>query len=267
MPRLAVVGHVEWVDFVPIERLPQQGEVVHAHGAFARAGGGGGVVAVVLAELFGAEVDFFTALGDDPHGRAAAEQLADRGVTLHVGWQRADPTRRAVTLLEGDGERTIVTVGERLEPRGADELDWDRLHRCDGVYFTAGDPSALRHARDARVLVASPRGRASLAAGPTIDALVYSRSDPDESQWARQIEDRARLLVETRGAEGGVWWGESEGSWEARPPSGPIRDAYGAGDAFAAGFLFGLAEGRSVAAAAALGAEAGARMLTRRGAP
>jgi ribokinase len=260
------VGHVEWVDFVPIARLPRQGEVLHAEGAFARAGGGGSVAAAVLAEL-GAEVDFFCALGDDALGRSAAEQLSERGVTVHAAWREDEPTRRALTLLEGDGERTIVTVGDRLEPRGEDDLDWACLGRMDGVYFTAGDLQAIEHAREASVLTASPRGRATLAQGPRIDALVFSRSDPDESQWARQLEDKARLLVETRGAEGGVWWGESEGSWRAVAPKGPIRDAYGAGDSFAAAFTLGLAEGRTVAEAAALGAEVGARMLTRRGAP
>jgi ribokinase len=266
MPRLAVVGHVEWVDFIQIERLPHQGEVVHAWGAFSRAAGGGGVVAVVLAEL-GAEVDFYCALGDDALGHAAAEQLAERGVTVHVGWRQDEPTRRALTLLEGDGERTIVTVGDRLEPRGGDDLDWDRLRGTDGAYFTAGDTGALEAARQARVLVASPRGRDTLADGPMIDALVYSRGDPDESRWAGQLEGRARLLVETRGAEGGVWWGESSGSWEAIPPDAPMRDAYGAGDSFAAAFTLALADGRGAAEAAALGARAGARMLIRRGAP
>jgi ribokinase len=266
MPRLAVVGHVEWVDFVPIERLPHQGEVVHAQGAFARAGGGGGVAASVLAEL-GAEVDFFCALGDDALGRAAAEQLNERGVSVHAAWREGEPTRRALTLLEGDGERTIVTVGERLEPRGEDDLDWARLRLMDGVYFTAGDLGALERAREAKVLTASPRGRETLGQGPTIDALVFSRGDPDESQWARQLEPRARLLVETRGAEGGVWWGESEGSWKAMAPDGPIKDAYGCGDSFAAAFTLGLAEGRGVAGAAELGAQMGARMLTRAGAP
>jgi ribokinase len=266
MPRLAVVGHVEWVDFIPIARLPQQGEVVNAEGASARAAGGGGVVAAVLAEL-GAQVDFFCALGDDAHGHAAADQLAERGVTVHVAWRAGEPTRRALTLLEGDGERTIVTVGERLEPRGEDDLDWDRLERADGVYFTAGDPGALQQARQARVLVASPRGRATLRDGPVIDALVFSQRDQDERTWAHQLEDRARLLVETRGAAGGVWWGASEGSWPAIAPDGPIKDAYGCGDSFSAGFTFGLAEGRTVAEAAALGAECGARTLTRSGAP
>jgi ribokinase len=74
-------------------------------------------------------------------------------------------------------------------------------------------------------------------------------------------------MVETRGIDGGIWWGESTGSWDAIPPEEPIKDAYGAGDSFAAAFTFGLADGRSVSEAAALGAREGARMLTRAGAP
>jgi ribokinase len=267
MTRLAVVGHVEWVDFIPVERMPRPGEVMHAQGtAFARAAGGGGVVAGVLAEL-GADVDFFCALGDDAHGHAAADQLAERGITAHVAWRADQPTRQAVTLLERDGERSIITVGERLEPLGSDELDWELLAESDGAYFTAGDVGALERTRSTPVLVASPRGRSALAAGPPIDALVFSQRDRDEAEWARRLEQKARLMVETRGAEGGVWWGSSEGDWAAVPPGGPIQDAYGCGDSFAAGFTFGLAAGSTLDEAAALGARCGARCLTRAGAP
>ncbi len=267
MPRVAVVGHVEWVDFIPIARMPQQGEVAHALGAFTRAAGGGGVAAAVLAEL-GAEVDFFCALGDDPHGHAAAEEITGRGIKLHVAW-RPEPTRRAVTLLEADGERTIVTVGERLQPTGSDELEWERIDECDGVYFTDGDAGALEYARRARVLVASPRGRGALdrQAAPVIEAIVYSRGDSHEREWAQRLEPHTRLMVETRGGEGGAWWGESEGSWRAVALDGEPKDAYGCGDSFAAAFTFGLADGMEVAGAAELGARAGARCLTRAGAP
>ena len=266
MTRVAVVGHVEWVDFVPLQRFPQPGEVVHANGAFARAAGGGGVVAVVLAEL-DAEVDFFCALGRDGTGRAAAAQLAERGVQVHAAW-RDEPTRRALTLLEAGGERTIVTIGERLEPLGSDGLAWERLGEADGVYFTAGDSAALQRAREANVVVASPRGRGALEReGPAIDALVFSARDRDEGEWARRTAHRARILVATDGANGGQWWGERKGSWLATEPPGELSDAYGCGDSFAAGFTLGLASGASVAEAAALGASCGARCLSRAGAP
>jgi ribokinase len=263
--RVAVVGHVEWVDFVPVARFPAPGEVVHADGASSRAGGAGSVVAAVLAEL-GAEVDFFCALGRDPHGEAAAAELTERGVDMQVAW-REEPTRRAVTLLEDDGERTIITIGERLDPRGSDALDWGRLSRADGVYFTAGDAGALAHARSAGTLTASPRGRAALDAGPDIDALIFSAGDRDEREWAERLRSRARLLVATEGKHGGHWSGESHGRWASVPPPGPPRDAYGCGDSFAAAFTFALAAGRPVADAARLGAQWGARALTRVGAP
>jgi ribokinase len=266
MTRVAVVGHVEWVDFIPVERFPEPGEVVHAHGTFARAAGGGGVVASILAELE-AEVDFFCALGRDPHGEAAAQELSRRGVSVQVAW-RDEPTRRAVTLLDDSGERTIVTIGERLEPYGSNPLEWDRLRDADGVYFTAGDPGALERARAARVVVASPRGRHALQTeGPPIDALVFSANDRSELQWAERTARRTRLLVETNGAHGGRWWGESEGTWLPVEPPGKPHDSYGCGDSFAGGFMLGLARGESVAEAAGLGARLGAEVLTRVGAP
>ena len=265
MTRVAVVGHVEWVDFVPVEHFPAPGEILHAHDSFARAGGGGSVVAVALARL-GAEVDFFCALGDDRLGHDAEERLRGHGVHTHVAW-RDEPTRRAVTLLDDGGERTIITLGERLAPLGSDQLEWSRLGDADGVYFTAGDERALEHARRARIVVASPRGRAALErAGSPIDGLIYSARDAGESEWARRVEAGMRLLFATQGAAGGRWWGESEGRWAAVAPPGEPRDAYGCGDSFAAGVAFGLAEGVSVAEAAALGARCGARCLTEAGA-
>lgn len=264
MTRVGVVGHIEWVDFLPVPRFPRRGAVIHAEGGSLRAGGGGGVAASVLAEI-GAEVDFFTALGDDADGHAAVAQLQERGARMHVAW-RAEPTRRAVTMLEPSGERTIITVGERLEPHGSDELDWERLRDAGSVYFTAGDAGALEHARRAAVVVASPRARAVLETS-TVDALVFSESDPDESEWARRTAPHARLLVATEGERGGRWWGQSEGRWVPAPLPGPARDSYGCGDSFAAGFTFGLGRGDTIDAAAALGAQLGALALTRVGAP
>ena len=266
MTHIAVIGHVEWADFVLVPRLPLRGEVLGAQDAFARAGGGGAVAATVLAEL-GADVDFYCALGPDTEGHAAVAQLEERGVRVHVAW-RDQPTRRAVVLLEPGGERTIITLGERLEPHGSDDLEWDRVKHASSVYFTAGDAGALRHANDAPIVVATPRARSVLDAGAaSIYALVFSEGDEDERAWADRVSAHARLLVATEGDRGGRWWGESEGRWAAALLPGPAHDAYGCGDSFAAAFTLGLGRGDSIADAAKLGAEAGALALTRIGAP
>ena len=266
MMRVAVVGHVEWVEFIEVDRFPHEGDIAHAERSFTRAAGGGGVVAVVLAGL-GADVDFFCALGRDANGEAAVRELTERGIHMEVAW-RDEPTRRAVTLLGPAGERTIITIGDRLEPLGRDQLQWERLGDAGGVYFTAGDAAALERARQSSVVVASPRARDALEhGGPPIDALVFSDRDTSELAWAERVADRTRLLVGTDGDQGGRWWGESEGSWSAAPPPGPPRDSYGCGDSFAAGFTYGLAGGASVDEAAELGARCGARTLTISGAP
>ena len=55
--RLAVVGHVEWVEFLSVPHLPAAGEIVHATDSWAEPGGGGAVAAVQLAKLGGAAGD------------------------------------------------------------------------------------------------------------------------------------------------------------------------------------------------------------------
>jgi ribokinase len=264
--RVAVVGHVEWVDFLRVARYPPRGGVEAATRVRAQAGGGAVVAAATLAQL-GAEVDFFCALGDDEQGRAAERELTGRGIVVHAA-RRATATRYVFTLLDDGGERTIVTIGERLQADAGDRLDWDRLDGADGVYLTAGDAAAARRARRARVLVATPRICERLKdPSLAIDALVFSGSDDHEVSWAQRLAGQTRLMVATEGSRGGRWWGESEGRWQAVAPPGEIRDSYGCGDAFAGGFTFGLSRGLAPGEAAAVGARCGAEMLTRVGAP
>jgi len=266
MPRVAVIGHVEWVQFLRVDTFPVPGEIQRAHRESTHAGGGAVVAAAVLAE-FGAEVEFYGAVGSDDIGDAAVSELTERGMTVHAA-RRPGPTREVLTLLDRNGERTILPIGERLQPEGDDALDWDRVAGTDAAYITAGDQGALRRARTAPVLVATPRLRERLEdPGVHIDALVFSATDDVEVAWADRLRSESRLMIATEGAEGGHWWGASEGRWAAVAPPGPVRDSYGCGDAFAAGFTCGLAAGDPVARACELGARWGAEMLTRVGAP
>jgi ribokinase len=264
--RVAVVGHLEWVEFVRGDHVPAAGEIVHAHDSFEEPAGGGAVAAVQLARLAG-EATFLTALGDDELARRSRARLAELGVTVRDA-TRESPTRRGLTFLDRRGERTIITIGERLAPRGRDPLDWEDLGRADGVYLTAADEEGLHAARAARVLVASPRaGRLLHRAGVRLDALVYSDRDELETAFARALDPPPTLLVATRGAEGGRYesaQGQS-GSWPAAPLPGPVADTYGAGDSFAAALTFALARGDDPEAAPALAARAGAICLTGRG--
>ena len=260
--RLAVVGHVEWVDFVRVGRLPRSGEIVTVAESWAEAAGGGAVAAVELAKLAG-QASLFTALGDDDLGRRARDQLERQGLAVHATTV-PKPQRRTVTFLEASGERTIVVIGEKLRPRRDDALPWDDLADVDGVYFTGGDPGAVHAARRARVLVATARELETLQkAGVELDALVASATDPSERYERGDLSPPPCLVVRTRGREGGEM--EPGGAFPAVEPPAPIADTYGAGDCFAAGLTFALAEGRSPRDAVAFAAARGAAALTRGG--
>ena len=264
--RVAVVGHVEWADFAVVERLPLPGEIVRASHHWEDPGGSGAVAAVQLVKLAGA-ASFYTALSADARGVEAAARLRGSGVQLHAA-QRSEPQRRAFVHLDAAGERTISVLGERIVARGTDALPWEELSGFDAVYFTGGDADALRAARAARVLVATPRAAETLlTAGVQLDALVNSANDRAEADFdPAAMQPPPRHVVSTLGAEGGRWIaGEESGAWKAAPLPGPPVDAYGCGDSFAAGLTYGLAASLPMAEAVALAARCGAACLTGRG--
>jgi ribokinase len=268
-PQVAVVGHVEWVQFARVAHVPRAGEVAHAYDPFEEPAGGGAVAAVQLARLAGAAM-FLTALGEDEHGARSRARLSEFGVRVSAA-RRAGSTRNAVTLVDDAGERTITTFGSRLEPMGEDTvLPWDTLGEMDAVYFTAGDVGALRAARAARVLVASPRAVDALGHGVKLDALVLSGDDPVERREATRAMEEAELIVFTEGRHGGTYRerGGGSGRWDPAatisPPAEPV-DSYGCGDSFVAGLTYGLGAGLPVPAALALAARCGAVCLTGHG--
>ena len=261
---VAVVGHVEWVQFARVERVPVVGEIARALDWWEEAAGGGAVAAVRLASLAGSAT-LYTALGSDDLGSAAAEQLAARGVTVHAA-RPAEPQRRAFCFVDDSAERTITVLGPKHVPSGTDaDLPWEELEDADAAYFVSGDAAALRQARRARVLVATSREMPTLqAGGVSLDALVGSGKDESEVFHPGDLDPPPALAVSTAGSLGG--WAQPGGPFRAEVPSGPVEDAYGCGDAFAAGLAFALAERLAVPEAIEFAARCGAEALTVRGA-
>ena len=261
--RYAVVGHIEWVEFARVDRVPLPGEIIHAREGWAEPAGGGAVAAVQIARLAGS-CDFFTAVGDDELGRRAVERLTELGLRVHAS-VRDRPTRRAFTYVDDGGERTITTIGERIAPCLEDSLPWWALSGCDAVLFVAGDAGALRTARLAKILTAVSRVLPVLREGGVVlDALVGSARDPSEAFADDDLDPRPRVVVRTEGSSGGA--AEPGGRFPAAELPGPLVDAYGCGDAFVAGLTYGLGAGMHRDEALGLAARCGAAALTGRGA-
>jgi len=264
--RVAVVGHIEWVDFVRVPRMPGPGEIVHASEAWDEPGGGGAVAAVQLAKLAGGG-DFFTTVGDDNLGRRAQVELSLMGLKVHAG-VRNDAQRRAITFIDSSGDRCITVLGVRSSPSASDQLPWGELESADAVFLTAGDVPAVRLARKARILVATSRILPLLAeAGVQLDALVGSSLDPSEQYRDGDLPVTPKLVVRSAGATGGTYQvaGKPVRSYPPTPLPGPLVDTYGCGDSFAGGLTFGLGLGLPPEEAIALAARCGAAVATGRG--
>lgn len=261
--RVAVVGHVEWVEFVRVEIVPRPGEIVHAVETWEEAAGGGAVAAVQLAKLAGA-CTMFTLLGSDDLGRRSRVQLSEQAVTVRA---MADPSaqRRAMCFVDDAGERTITVLGDKLVPSGGDSrLPWHELAGADAAFFVSGDAEALHAARRARILVATSRELATLrSAAVELDVLVGSGEDEGEMYRPGDLDPPPKIVVTTSGSLGG--WVQPGGPFRPASIPGPVVDAYGCGDSFAAGLTFALGRGDSIDDAVALAARCGAAVLTGRG--
>jgi ribokinase len=264
--RIAVIGHVEWVQHARLHEPLEHGEILQLHDTFEEPAGGGGVAARALPAL-GAETRFLTALGNDAAAAESEQVLLRDGCQLRIA-RRPNPQARVTTLAEPSGERTILLHGFPDHPAIDDPLDWDELADFDGIFYTGDDPRTVVAARGARVLVATARRLASVvASGVQVDVLAASARDHGERYDPAALPVRPRLCVWSEGADGGHYLAEdgSEGRWEAVSPPGPIVDTYGAGDVFMAALTLGLARGAGRDEALALAARAAAAQLTRRG--
>jgi ribokinase len=252
--RCAVVGHVEWVEFARVPRWPEPGAIIHATDVWSEPAGGGAVIARQLALLAG-RCELFTAFGDDEAGRSAVRRLAELGVDTHVQYVDSSHTRRAWTHVDGQGERTITVLGDKLLPGGPLPLEG-----YDLVFFVSGDAEALHSARRARFLAATMREQPLLhKAGVHIDLMSGSANDPRE-HYDGTLD--VGLVVQTDGPNGGTANGEH---FDAVEPPGPVVDTYGAGDSFSAALAFALARGDAPPDALQLAARAGAAVITGRG--
>ena len=83
----AVVGHVEWINFLRVDQLPKPGVISHSKESLEYPAGGGSIITKTLSELTLNQIHFFTALGNDDCGDRCFKILSNMGIKLHVAWR------------------------------------------------------------------------------------------------------------------------------------------------------------------------------------
>ena len=235
----AVVGHVEWMNFLKVDQLPKPGIISHTDKSLEYPAGGGSIIAKTLSELTDNQIHFFTALGNDDYGDKCLKVLSNMGIKLHVAW-RNKPTRRGFSLVDSQGERAITVIGERLAPNHKDNLEWSILKKMDGIFITASDSEIFKVARSASVLCTTPRAGLNTIneSNVLLDGLIGSNFDPGEVFSFSQLSVKPKYTFKTEGENGGIIF--PGGRYQALKNKKPKVDSYGCGDSFAAAILYGM---------------------------
>lgn len=246
------------------------------------AAGPAGGTALVLAKL-GATVRSTGAIGTDAVGDQLLSLLQRDGVdTEHLVRREDHQTSASVLPIRPDGSRPAFHVIGANGAYGPDDVPLDVIAAADhlhlgGPEFMGGDAAAkiLAHARDNGVTTSLD----SLAPGdpgmfewiaaafPYVDHLLVN--DEQALGWtgATDLEAACRALVEagagcvavTAGARGAVVV-TADGATRVPAYDIEVVDTTGCGDAFSAGYIRGLALGRTPVEAAELGCATAAQV-------
>jgi sugar/nucleoside kinase (ribokinase family) len=257
----------------------------------AAAGGSGANAAVWLASL-GFETHFVGRVGADVLGEALAAELERSGVVPHLARDRSLATGKVFVLVDGVGERTMITdrgAGEALSPEDLPEELFNGGHLHLSGYTLSGGSRresalrALRLAREAGMSISVDPSSVPLLEkmGPEcflewtrgVDlclpnleegALLGGAEDPD--RIAQELLHHYPDVVLKLGA-GGALYASADGE-RVRLPAIPVRvvDTTGAGDALSAGFLAGRLSGAPPDGALQRGLELAARVVEQVGA-
>jgi sugar/nucleoside kinase (ribokinase family) len=280
MTAIAMGVHVLDVLVRPVEAIPDgQGGALVDQISIGPAGSAGGT-AVTLSKL-GATVYSAGAVGTDPVGDMLARLLERHGVDTSLLVRReAVQTSASVLPIRPNGDRPAFHVIGANATYGADDAPWDAIADADtlhlgGPEFMGGEAAAriLTHAREHEVVtsadILAPGDPGLLEwiapALPRLDYLLPNAEQVLGFTGARAVVDGCRALVArgvgcvaaTCGSDGVVIV-DAETAYAVPAFAVEIVDTTGCGDAFSAGFLRGLALGRSRHDAAVLGCAAAA---------
>ncbi|AJE43534.1 adenosine kinase [Streptomyces nodosus] len=265
---------VDTVVQVPSLPLPYADSYMIEHGIETRAGQTGDFVALGLHAL-GLRTHHLDLLGDDPEGDLVRALHRDRGIALTVVPGPAG-TKRAVNLVGPDGRRLSLYDVSRSRPedrfpestvrelaRGSRHVHVAITHPCAPalpVLRETGVPlSTDLHDWDGE----NPYHEPFALAADVVFLSTASLADPERTMRDIARRGRAQVVVATAGAEGAHLLADDELiRVPAVTPPAPVVDSNGAGDAFAAGFLFGRLSGEPLRRCALYGAVAGAHACT-----
>jgi sugar/nucleoside kinase (ribokinase family) len=267
---------------------------IYAHMGPARETSGGSAANTTAGiASFGGTAAFIGRVGADTFGRVFTHDL--RSIGVHFDSPVAEdgvPTGRCLVIVTPDAERTMFTylgAANQLDVAAIDEgvvadagvtyLEgylWDEpqakdaIRRAAKLAHAAGNRVALslsdpfcvdRHRDEFRELVANDVD--ILFANADEITMLFEADSFDAA--LPQVRGHCEIAVLTRGAQGSVILASDQRFDVAAHPVTELVDTTGAGDLYAAGFLFGLAQGRDLPECGRLASLAAAEVISHLG--
>ena len=274
-------------------------QLIDAHRAaelYARMGPGrevsGGSAANTIAGLaaLGHACGFIGQVADDQLGDVFVHDIRALGVRFDTAPRGAEPpTARCLILVTPDGQRTMNTflgasqflpataidrhlieasailylegyLWDPAEPRAAMRAAIDIAHAAGRkVAFTLSDAFCIaRHGDDFRALIDDGSIDILFANDGEVHALMAT---DDVASAVVMLATKVPTLVVTHGAAGAEAHSNGHHARVTAEPIDRVVDTTGAGDLFAAGFLAGQAEGRSLHDSLTMGAVCAAEVI------
>ena len=256
-------------------------------------GGSAANTAVGIAAL-GGKPAFIGKVADDKLGEVFRKDITKSGVYFTTpNLENEKPTARCMVIVSPDAQRTMNTYLGACSKLSRKDIDedlirdakivymegylWDRPEAKDALAYAVGlahkynrkvslslsDPFCVNRHRDSFMRLIKDGVDILFCNEDEIKAL-FDTTDPEEA--FALSESLCEIAVVTRGAKGAIAVCGKERHEISATPIKKVVDTTGAGDLFAAGFLTGVARGKSVQECLQMGALAAAEIISHYGA-
>ena len=282
-------GSMQLVDAAAVSRL-------YADMGPAKEISGGSVAnTMVGVTSFGGRAGFIGKTADDRFGHVFGHDIRAAGVTFTTSpaAKGSEPTGRCLVLVTPDGQRTMSTFLGVSPQLGGGEVDAELIGSARIVYlegYLFDRPEAKAAFRQAAEIAAKAGRQVALSLSDpfcvdrhrpefleliraNVDILFANEAEITSLYQANSFDEAAgraqgdtKLAALTRSEKGSVILSDGKAVAIPAAPVSQVVDTTGAGDLYAAGFLFGIATGRTIEAAGRLGSLAAAEVISHIGA-